>query len=79
MKSGPEVRGFLVRHSTGPEAREIYLIRPQLVTFDDAGEPSYFEMGEAILLDREAVVSVVFLERAADLQSEDIPDGAGRG
>lgn len=64
---GREIYGLLVRHSTGSEPREVYLLQPKLVTYDDQGKSTRTPMGEAVLIAEESLRSLRFLMAPSDL------------
>lgn len=73
---GRIVQGFLLRASTGDEPKELYILNPREVVFDDTtGEPQYFPMGSAMLIQRESVVSIRFLERPESLVPRSVRGG----
>lgn len=65
---GKLIYGLLVRHSTGDEPREVYLVRPALITFDDDRHPIKTPLGEAILITDDNLGALRFLSSPTDLQ-----------
>ena len=71
---GKYVMGVLARNSTGDEPREVYLLKPELVTYDRNGNPSSRTMGEAALITGGSLKAIRFLTEPTDITTVPLAD-----
>ncbi len=60
--NGTHYQGWIGAYSTSEEVREILLMEPGIVNWDDEGEPKITELGSAMLIPERAIANIVFLE-----------------
>ncbi len=65
LEDGRRIQGFLSRSSTEDEPREIFLLEPREVSYDENGKPSYHPMEESIVVPGGRITAIRFGEKRA--------------